>query len=383
MADYKRGDTASWDTEQVRRSQSEQRTPAHRPRKRKKRRFNILVYLLFVLVTSAILAGVGWLLINDLCAFNKEDITATIEVTADDTVSTIADKLEDAGLIQYKWFFKLFASVADAKDKIGTGTYELNTDMDYRALIVGMHNSSGNLNSDTVRITIPEGYTVSQIIHLMAEKGVNTEENLLEAAKTASFSYEYINNNSEDISRLEGYLFPDTYDFYLNEKPANAINRLIKNFDSKLDDDLLARAEARGYDLKKIITIASLIEKETDGTDQAKIASVIYNRLEGSGDKGGTYGLLQIDAALLYALPDHEVPITNADKQTDSKYNLYKYAGLPPTPIANPGLAAIEAALEPDTTDYYYYALGKDGKHHFSKTLQEHNEFLNSGNYAG
>ena len=383
MADYKRGDTASWDTEQVRRSQSEQRTPAHRPRKRKKRRFNILVYLLFVLVTSAILAGVGWLLINDLCAFNKEDITATIEVTADDTVSTIADKLEDAGLIQYKWFFKLFASVADAKDKIGTGTYELNTDMDYRALIVGMHNSSGNLNSDTVRITIPEGYTVSQIIHLMAEKGVNTEENLLEAAKTASFSYEYINNNSEDISRLEGYLFPDTYDFYLNEKPANALNRLIKNFDSKLDDDLLARAEARGYDLKKIITIASLIEKETDGTDQAKIASVIYNRLEGSGDKGGTYGLLQIDAALLYALPDHEGPITNADKQTDSKYNLYKYAGLPPTPIANPGLAAIEAALEPDTTDYYYYALGKDGKHHFSKTLQEHNEFLNSGNYAG
>ena len=383
MADYKRGDTASWDTEQVRRSQSEQRTPAHRPRKRKKRRFNILVYLLFVLVTSAILAGVGWLLINDLCAFNKEDITATIEITADDTVSTIADKLEDAGLIQYKWFFKLFASVADAKDKIGTGTYELNTDMDYRALIVGMHNSSGNLNSDTVRITIPEGYTVSQIIHLMAEKGVNTEENLLEAAKTASFSYEYINNNSEDISRLEGYLFPDTYDFYLNEKPANALNRLIKNFDSKLDDDLLAQAEARGYDLKKIITIASLIEKETDGTDQAKIASVIYNRLEGSGDKGGTYGLLQIDAALLYALPDHEGPITNADKQTDSKYNLYKYAGLPPTPIANPGLAAIEAALEPDTTDYYYYALGKDGKHHFSKTLQEHNEFLNSGNYAG
>ena len=383
MADYKRGDTASWDTEQVRRSQSGQTAPSRRPRKRKKRRFNIFTYLLFVLITSAILAGVGWLLINDLCAFNKEDITATIEVTADDTVSTIADKLEDAGLIQYKWFFKLFATVADAKDKIGTGTYELNTDMDYRALIVGMHNSSGNLNSDTVRITIPEGYTVAQIIHLMAEKGVNTEENLLEAAKTAAFDYEYIDNNSEDISRLEGYLFPDTYDFYLNEKPANALNRLIKNFDSKLDDDLLAQAEARGYDLKKIITIASLIEKETDGTDQAKIASVIYNRLEGSGDKGGTYGLLQIDAALLYALPDHEGAITNADKQTDSKYNLYKYAGLPPTPIANPGLASIEAALEPAETNYYYYALGKDGKHHFSATLQEHNAFLNSSDYVG
>ena len=383
MADFKKGDTASWDTEQVRRGQSGQTAPSRRPRKRKKRRFNFLLYLLFVLITSAILAGVGWLLINDLCAFNKENITATIEVTADDNISTIADKLEDAGLIQYKWFFKLFATVADAKDKIGTGTYELNTDMDYRALIIGMHNASGNLNSDTVRITIPEGYTVAQIIHLMAEKGVNTEEKLLEAAKTATFNYEYIDNNSEDISRLEGYLFPDTYDFYLNEKPANALNRLIKNFDSKLDDDLLAQAEARGYSLKKIITIASLIEKETDGTDQAKIASVIYNRLDGPGDKGGTYGLLQIDASLLYALPEHEGAITNADKQTDSRYNLYKYAGLPPTPIANPGLASIEAALEPAETDFYYYALGKDGKHRFSATLQEHNAFLSSGDYIG
>ena len=383
MADFKKGDTASWDTEQVRRGQSGQTAPSRRPRKRKKRRFNFLLYLLFVLITSAILAGVGWLLINDLCAFNKENIAATIEVTADDNISTIADKLEDAGLIQYKWFFKLFATVADAKDKIGTGTYELNTDMDYRALIIGMHNASGNLNSDTVRITIPEGYTVAQIIHLMAEKGVNTEEKLLEAAKTATFNYEYIDNNSEDISRLEGYLFPDTYDFYLNEKPANALNRLIKNFDSKLDDDLLAQAEARGYSLKKIITIASLIEKETDGTDQAKIASVIYNRLDGPGDKGGTYGLLQIDASLLYALPEHEGAITNADKQTDSRYNLYKYAGLPPTPIANPGLASIEAALEPAETDFYYYALGKDGKHRFSATLQEHNAFLSSGDYIG
>ena len=399
MADYKSGDTASWDSEQVRRSQSnsparrsqsgssgrrtqDSQPPANR-RRRKKRHFNVVTYILFVLVTSAILAGVGWLLINDLCAFNKENITATIEVTADDTIGSIADKLHDAGLIEYKWFFRLFATVADAKDKIGTGTYELSTEMDYRALIVGMHNSSGNLNSDTVRVTIPEGYTVSQIIKLLDDNGVNTEENLLEAAKTANFDYDYIDNNSEDISRLEGYLFPDTYDFYLNEKASSALNRLIKNFNSKLDEEKLAQAEARGYDLQDIITIASLIEKETDGTDQANIASVIYNRLEGPGDKGGTYGMLQIDASLLYALPDHTGPITNEDKQVDSKYNLYKYAGLPPTPIANPGLASIEAALDPADTNYYYYALGKDGKHHFSSTLAEHNAFLNSGDYAG
>ncbi len=389
MADYKKGDTASWDSGEVRRAREEQgrrRTEGREPqparRRRRRRRINPLLYLVLVLVTSAVLAGVGWLLITDLCAFNKAPATATVEITSDDTVGTIAGKLEDAGLIKYKWFFRLFAAVADAEEKIGTGTYELNTDMDYRALIAGMHNSSGNLNTDTVRVTIPEGYTVAQTIALLAEKGVNTEEKLLEAAKNSAFEYDYIKNTGE-ISRLEGYLFPDTYDFYLNEKPANALNRLLRNFDSKLDDELLAQAESRGYDLRKIITIASLIEKETDGTDQANIASVIYNRLEGAGDKGGTYGMLQVDASLLYALPDHQGPITSADMATDSRYNLYKYAGLPPTPIANPGLASIEAALDPAQTDYYYYALGKDGKHRFFTNYNDHVNFVNSGEYIG
>ena len=93
--------------------------------------------------------------------------------------------------------------------------------------------------------------------------------------------------------------------------------------------------------------------------------------------------MLNIDAALLYGLPDHTGPLTNEDKAVDTRYNLYKYAGLPPTAIANPGIDAIDAALKPAETNYYYYALGKDGKHHYSTTLQEHNNFLNSGNYGG
>jgi UPF0755 protein len=131
------------------------------------------------------------------------------------------------------------------------------------------------------------------------------------------------------------------------------------------------------------VTIASLIEKETDGTDRARIASVIYNRLEGPGDKAGTYGLLQIDAALLYALPDHEGAITSADLETDTPYNLRKYAGLPPTPIANPGLASIQAALEPDETDYYYYALGTDKVHHYFTNYSDFTAFVSSDQYGG
>ena len=384
MAKYKNGDTASWDAEQVRRGEQVQKRRQVTPKQRKKRkRINPLLYILFVLVTSAILASVGWLLISDLCAFNKDYVETTVEVNADDNVRSVAEKLEDAGLIEYKWFFRMFASVAKADEKIGMGTYTLNTEMDYRALIVGMRSSSGNMKAETVRVTIPEGYTVEQTIKLLAKNNVCSEEDLLEAARTYNFKYDFINNETEDLSRLEGYLFPDTYEFYVGAKASSALDKLISTFNSKLDEDLVAQAKERGYDLKKIIVIASLIEKETDGTDHDKIASVIYNRLDGPGDKGGTYGMLQIDAALLYALPGHEGGITNEDKAVDSPYNLYKKAGLPPTAIANPGLNSIKAALQPAETDYYYYALGKDGQHRFFTNYNDHVNFINSGDYVG
>ena len=341
----------------------------------------LIPYLLFVLAVSAILAGSGWLVVSEFCSFNRAPVEAEVEITAEDDLSSIAKKLKADGLIDYPWLFKLVGRLSHAESKIGIGTYTLNQDMDYLALISAMHNASGNLNADVVKVTIPEGYTVQQILALLASKGVNTEEALTEAAKTASFTYDFIKDTGE-LSRLEGYLFPDTYEFYLNEKPASAIKRLLDNFNRKMTEERVQAVEESGYSLKEIITIASLIEKETDGTDHAKIASVIYNRLNDSGSHG-TYKMLNIDAALLYALPDHEGALTNADKKVDTPYNLYTHAGLPPTPIANPGIASIDAALHPETTDYYYYALGKDGKHHFSNTLSEHNAFLASGDYGG
>lgn len=383
MSEFRREDTASWDTKQVRRAQAEQRQQRPRRRRRKISAVNIVLYFAFVVLFSALLAGFGWLLASDLCAFNQGALkSATVEVTAEDTLGTVANKLHDAGLIEYKWFFKLFGKFAHAEEKIGIGVYELNTEMDYRALIVSMHNTSGNMKAETVKVTIPEGYTVAQTLHLLAEKGVNTEEKLLKAAQESKFDYKFVDNNTQELSRLEGYLFPDTYEFYQNEKPESAIKRLLDNFNRKMEtyEDQLADAVARGYDLKKLVIIASLIEKETDGSDQRKIASVIYNRLE---NKGETSNLLQIDAALLYALPEHTGSITNEDKAIKSPYNLYTNKGLPPTPIANPGLQALLAAMNPEVTNYYFYALDKSGIHHYSETYNQHVNFLNSGNYGG
>ena len=385
MAEYKRrSDTASWNAGEVRRAQEE---APRKKKRRRRRRMNPILYILLVLLCSALLAGVGWLLMSDLCAFNRGGIVEkTVEIKADDDMGDVAAKLKEQGLINYEWFFKMFANVTNADEKIGIGTYTLNTDMDYRALIQGMRSTSGNMKAETVKVTIPEGYTVEQIIKLLAKNGVASEEDLMEAAKTADFNYSFIDNDSEDISRLEGYLFPDTYEFYVNTKnPADALKKLIATFNSRveaLDEEFWTAAEAKGYDLEDIIVIASLIEKETDGTDHTKIASVIYNRLSDDGSHG-TYKMLNIDAALLYALPSGTTALTNADKEMDSPYNLYKYEGLPPTAIANPGLASIKAALQPEATGYYYYALGTDGKHHYSATLAEHNAFLASGNYGG
>lgn len=375
MSDYQNEETSRWDAEQVRRSAPQRRRQQKPPKGARLR------YWAFVLLISAILAGCGWLLINDLCSLNKKTVNTTIRVTSTDDLNAVAGKLHDAGLVKYKWFFLLFGKVDKAQAKIGVGTYKVDSNMDYLALINAMRGSS-SANSATVKITIPEGYTVKQIIALLAKNGVSNADDLTKAAKTSKFNYDFVDNSSKDLSRLEGFLFPDTYEFYADEDATSAFERLLDNFQSKMAGSRTTEISTSKYNLKQIVTIASLIEKETSGVDRKKISSVIYNRLADKGSHG-TYGMLQIDASLLYALPNHTGPITDADKEVDSPYNLYKNSGLPPTPIANPGTAAIDAALNPDTTNFYYYALGKDGKHHFFTNYQQHNAFVKSDQYAG
>lgn len=401
-------ETSSWDAEEVRResdryarsrsqqgerrssTQSERRTAHGVPsgERRRKERGNPLgrfaLWLVCVVVVSFLLAEVGWLLMNDLCAFNKPELTVTLTVEKDDSVSTVAKKLKDAGLIDYKWFFKLYAAVSSAEDKIGEGEHKLTSDMDYHALINNMKSASGgSLTAETVKVTIPEGYTVAQTIALLAEKEVNTVEALTEAAESYAFDYTFLSGTeSGDISRLEGFLFPDTYEFYVGEKASSALGRLLSNFERKMNEELLAAVDESGYSLRQIITIASLIEEETDGTDQKRISSVIYNRI--NNPSAETVGLLQIDAALIYGLGyGAGAQLSDADKEIDTPYNLYLRKGLPPTPISNPGMDAIKAALNPEDTNYFYYALGKDGLHHYFETYRGHSAFVSSSEYGG
>ena len=364
----------------------------HAPHPRRRRRSSgqamgfAMMYVIVVIGISALLACFGWIAANDVLALNKTYVQETVTVTQDmiredgtADMGEVASLLKEKGLIQYKGLFRLFSSLTHGKNKVIAGSFNLNTDMDYRALISGMSWSSSS--KAKVKVTIPEGYTVTQIFQLLEDNNVASVEDLNDMAANHDYAFSFLQDIPlGDASRLEGYLFPDTYEFTTPHSALYVINKMLVRFDQVFTDDMRAQVEKNGKTIHEVLTVASLIERETDGTDRGKIASVIYNRLQKPGE---TAGLLQIDAALLYGLPDHTGIITNADKAVDTPYNLYIHKGLPPTPIANPGSTALSAAMNPNDTAYYYYALGKDGKHHFSATLAEHNAFVGSSEYAG
>lgn len=364
-------DYQSSSSRQPRRREETQRSSNTRRRKKRSGLSGAAIYAIFVIGVSALLACIGWVAANDVLALNKPEKTATITITNDDSFGDVAEKLKDEGLIEYKFLFNLFATFTRSKDDVVAGTFTLNTDMDYRALLSGM--SANSATRATVTVTIPEGYTVDQIFTLLEEKGVASVEDLQDMAANHDYAFSFLQDlELGDYHRLEGYLYSDTYEFTTPQNPLYVINKMLVRFDEQFTDAMRQEVADSGRTIHEIITIASMIEKETDGNDRADIASVIYNRL--NNPSGGTQGYLQIDATLAY-INGGKVP-TEADKSIDSPYNTYLYKGLPAGPISNPGLESIKAAMNPNSTSYYYYALGDDGVHHFFKTLREQQNFI-------
>lgn len=355
-----------------------EQTSPRRPKKKKRRSAGrtaalVLLYVAAVIGASILLACIGWTAAGDVLALNKPEKSITFTIAENEDFNSVTDRLKDEGMIEYKFLFKLFASITHKKDEIIAGSYTLNTDMDYRALLAGM--SANSANRAEVKVTIPEGYNTDQIFALLEEKGVSTVEKLREAAASHDYAFSFLQDIPlGDYRRLEGYLMPATYDFYINHDPIFAINKLLVHFDSQVKDDFREKVAASDFNLREILTIASLIERETTGEDRTDIAAVIYNRLNNPG--AGTQGYLQIDATLVYINGGKEP--TEADKSIDSPYNTYMYKGLPPAPIANPGMESIIAAMNPSDSKDFYYALGDDNTHHFFKTYDQLQKFINS-----
>ncbi len=357
------------------------------------------LYFLFVISVSIILACLAWAAATDVLGFKSSDTVAQItldkdrftyqevEVTDDDgniktkkvhyaDMSYVADQLKDNGIIKYKWLFKLFGSVYNADEKIDPGTYELKAIYDYKALVKKM--TSGSAAMVTKKITFPEGYTMRQIFKKLNAEGVCDYDELMDAAANSTFNYSFLEGTEKgDANRLEGFLFPDTYEFYEGMPAATAINKLLEVFHYKMTAEMLEWQEESGYTMREIVTIASMIEKEAaNDTEQYTIASVIYNRLKKDWP-------LQIDSTTLYEYPDHEGAPTAEMLAKDSPYNTRISKGLPPSPICSPGITSIRAALQPSSTNYMYYALNTaTGQHEFFKTADAFNAFVATQNYG-
>ena len=387
--------------------QTEEEKPGKKGRPARKKGYGLLgiphilatvVWLAIILWVGVSLGRVIWVCATDVLAFGREEQIVSVTVEETDTLDDIAHKLQSAGLIRYPELFKAYGTLTDAREDISAGTFNLNTIYDYMALV--NHMASYSSSREVVKVTIPEGYNCEQMFKLLEDKGVCKAEYLREYAANGKLDdYWFLEGVERGTPNcLEGFLFPDTYQFYLNDSAANVMEKLLDGFEYRFSEDhrtaidtlnvkLAAMMEANGYDgvyiesqkfdVRKVIIVASLIEEETANSDESyKIASVIYNRL--TNQKAHPY--LNIDATLMYVL-GHKSALTAEDLAYDSPYNTNIYKGLIPGPITNPGLNSINAALNPDNTDYYYYVLdtkSETREHHFSENYDDHVNFINS-----
>ncbi len=363
-----------------------------------------LIWLAIIVVIGVSLGRTLWLCCADVMAFGKEDKAVVVTISETDTIETISQTLADNGLIRYPWLFQKFAQLTHKEDNISKGTFTLNSRLDYNAMINNM--SIYASAREEITVMFPEGYTCAQIFALLEEKNVCTVAELEEYAANGELDeYWFLEGVQRgDKYCLEGYLFPDTYTFYTNDDPGRVLEKFLDCFDVRFTDIMRERLEQISLDyadwladegygqeyidahpitIREAIIIASLIEKETSGGDESYvISSVIYNRLTDSSNPP----YLNIDAALYYGLggkkdpvTGESLPLTTEDLQTDNPYNTYLYTGLTPGPICNPGQESLNAAITPDDTSYYYYALNPEtGTHEFFKTYKEHQKFLES-----
>ncbi|WP_017210789.1 endolytic transglycosylase MltG [Clostridium beijerinckii] len=295
-----------------------------------------------------------------------------IEVKQGEGFYDILDKLYKENKLTNKLLIKVNLAIDKRKVNLTEGIYEINTNSSLEELIKSLENKDGD--KDLVKLTIPEGYSIEDIAKSVEDKGICSKDEFIKDVKDYKLP-SFVKNNNKKRYNLEGYLYPDTY---LIEKGSNA-NDVIKSMLDRFEDVLKqaedeTKVEISDEDVEKIVTIASMIEREARVPgDRPLISSVIYNRLEKDMK-------LQIDAAVIYALGYHVDVVLNKHLEVDSPYNVYKYKGLPVGPIANPGLDCIKAALLPEKTDYLYYIMKDYGSHYFTNNYED---FLNKKKELG
>lgn len=298
-----------------------------------------------------------------------DETRIVVNIPKGTAMSGIAALLEEKGAIRSAGAFKRYVKENGDEASLQAGSFVLTKSMDVPAVAEAL---TGTTAQESI-ITIPEGYTVSDIDALLADKGLTEPGDISACARTCDFSkYSFLPDAArlaERGGKIEGYLYPDTYFVITTDfDPQAFLKRLLSTFEERVVMGMKDDIRASGRDVQEIMTMASLIEEETRTDDERpKVSGILWKRFdEGIG--------LYVDASNRYALEKSTGALTESDLAMDSPYNLRKYRGLPPGPIANPGLSSIKAALNPEDSPYYYYLHGTDGIIRYAVTNDEHNQ---------
>lgn len=329
--------------------------------KSKKKLITILVCLIILI---PVVGSFAYLLMP----ISSGDRTFEVRLNKDDTKSVIINKLEKLGAIKIPFVASIYLDFKGI-DKLSPGTYEFKTSSSVKSMLDDV--ASGKINTeDLVMVTIPEGYTAVQIAEKLVSTGVikNKDDFMNEINQGDFSSYEFVKGIPKDRPvRLEGYLYPDTYEFKKGSTNKEIILKMLDNFKNHAYSDVKEGAKKLSITEDEIVKMASVVEKEARSDEERPVISgVFYNRIKANMK-------LQSCATVLYALGEHKDKLYNKDLQIDSPYNTYKNTGLPVGPISNPGIKSLKAAISPEKNDYIYFVLQNNGKHFFTK---DYNEFL-------
>ena len=322
----------------------------------------ITIVLLILLVVGYIYIQIGPYNKN-----SKKDIL--VEIPNGATLTKVSSILEENKLIKNKVLFKVVSKFKEDNNGVKAGKYLLSQKYSNSEILDIL--ISGKTYNDGIKVTIPEGSTYKEVIKYLTNKKIGKAEvyeELINNPKEFYDKYKFL--DEKDIPTLEGFLYPDTYYFEKDMSEKDVISAMLKRFSEVYTPELKEKQKKMGLTLQQVINMASIIEKEAvKDVDRPKIAGVFYNRLE--------IGMpLQSDATIQYIFDERKHIVSYSDLKIDSPYNSYLNKGLPPTPIANPGIKSIEAALEPEDNDYLYFVATVDGGNNYSKTYDEHLKYV-------
>ncbi|WP_145408157.1 endolytic transglycosylase MltG [Paenibacillus xylanexedens] len=331
-----------------------------------------LILLLVIVIAAGGAGAYAWNMMRPLEASTEPIV---FEIKSGTGTSKIAEQLQQEGLIRSGLAFKGYLKWKKQGSNFMAGTYSMNPGVSYEEIVNKLNNGEV-VPEEMVKFTIPEGYTVLQMADKLSEEGIVDREEFIKLANDPSaFDVEIIKDVPVDEELryvLEGYLFPETYELKKDSSTHDVMQRMLEEFQTRVNSipDLEKELQEKNLSLHELLTIASLVEREVVvDAERPLVAGVIYNRIHQDMK-------LEIDATVQYLLDKPKARLLFKDLKVESPYNTYLNKGLPPGPIASPSLPSIQAALQPEASEYLFYVTKKDGSsgHLFAKTYKEHQQ---------